>query len=89
MVVSIYFISICEVGPNFPPQVLSTGPPIPVLVDQLIGQQTRGLGLVAGVLTLRTLSGNFLMKLLCEHVVPLCFIHYLIPPLAVRVQIYM
>jgi len=59
---------------DFPSQVLSTGPPILVPVQQVTGQRSRWL--VAGVLILRTLAGNLLVKLLCEHVVPLCFIHY-------------
>ena len=81
--------------------MLSTGLQILVLVDQLIGQQIKELvvagvprlhqtkELVTGVPTFRTLLGNLIAKLLCEHIDPLCFIHYLFVPPAVRVQICM
>jgi hypothetical protein len=53
-------------------QALWTGPPIPALVEQLTGQQTREL--VAGVPTPGMLAGDLMVKLSCDHVVSLCFI---------------
>jgi hypothetical protein len=50
------------------------------------GQGIRGVP--TGVLTLGETRGNPGEKVLCEHRVPLCFIHYLFVALAVRVQIY-
>lgn len=67
MAVSVFFLSW---GPVliFSSQVLSIGPRILALLDQPTGQQTKGLAV--GVPTLRTLPGNLVTKLLCEHVVP-------------------
>ena len=57
---------------SFFSQALWTGPPIPALVEQLTGQQTRGL--VAGVPTPGMVAGDLMVKLSCDHVVSLCFI---------------
>ena len=54
-------------------QVLSTGLRTPVILDQRTGQRTRRP--VAGESMPRTLPGNVMAKVLCEHVIPLCFIH--------------
>jgi hypothetical protein len=65
-----------------------TGLQSPVLLGQPTGQQ-QTQQLVVGVPTLGTVAGNLIVKLLCEHVFPLCFTYYLFVPPAVRVQICM
>lgn len=79
----------CGVSSDFTlSQVPSIGPPIPVLLDQPTGQQTREEGTVAGVPLRRMLCGN-LMTELWDHVDFLCFIPDLFVTSAVRIRICM